>query len=435
MSMNDLNQNDASVESMGDTMGPRRPPERPSPRGPRGRSRVAWRWIKRGLLAAFALGGIALIVVALLPKPVPVDVVTVERGSMTVTVDEDGQARVKDRYVVSAPLSGRVARIELEAGDEVEQGDVLARIAPLDAPLLDERSRGTAEARVAASEAAKRQTAAQIQRAEAALAFAKGEAARYRELIANRAVTQQALEQALLNERTAAAELDSTRFAQRVADYELQMARAALGHLGRKAGDSDQLLVPAPVTGRVLEVLNKSEGVVQPGTPLLELGDPNALELVVDVLTSDAVKIRPNARVTIDRWGGPAVEGRVRLVEPSAFTRLSALGVEEQRVNVVIDLVAPRESYRALGDGYRIEAHIVVWQSDDALRVPASAVFRHDDGWAVYRVDGTIARLSPVALGERNAREVQIVEGLEAGARVVLHPSDRVRDGVEVVAR
>src|SRR5690606_33165446 len=186
----------------------------------------------------------------------------------------------------------------------------------------------------------------------------------------------------------------------------LQMARAALGHLGRKAADSEQLVVPSPVTGRVLEVLNKSEGVVQPGTALLELGDPNALELVVDVLTSDAVKIKPNAKVSVDRWGGPPVEGRVRLVEPSAFTRLSALGVEEQRVNVVIDLVAPRESYKTLGDGYRIEAHIIVWERDDATKVPASSVFRQDDGWAVYRVEGNVARLTPVVIGERNARYV-----------------------------
>lgn len=413
----------------------RRPPARPSPRGPRARFRVAWRWAKRGLLLAFALGGAAMIVMALLPKPVPVDLATVERGEMTVTVDEDGQARVKDRYVVSAPLSGRVARIELDPGDQVEQGDVIARIAPLDSPLLDDRSRGSAEARVAASEAAKRQTAAQILRAEAALAFAKGEASRYRDLVANRAATQQSLEQALLNERTAAAELDSARFAQRVADYELQMARAALGHLGKRGADSEQLVVPSPVSGRVLEVLNKSEGVVQPGTALLELGDPNALELVVDVLTSDAVKIAPNARVVVDRWGGDSLEGRVRLVEPSAFTRLSALGVEEQRVNVVIDLVAPRERYRALGDGYRIEAHIIVWHSDEALKVPASAVFRHESGWAVYRVDANVAYLAPVDIGERNAREVQIVAGLEAGDRVVVHPSDRVRDGVEIAPR
>lgn len=410
------------------------PPPRPSPRGPRGRWRVASRWIKRGLLAAFVVGGLALIVMALLPKPVPVDLAQVEEGRMTVTVDEDGQARVKDRYVVSAPLGGRLARIELDPGDEVKAGDVLARIVPLAPPLLDDRSKSAAEARVAATAAGKRQIAAQIERAEAALAFAKTEAKNMKELAAGGAATRNKLEQALLAERTAAAELESARFGQRVAEYEIQMARAALGHLDKR-DDGEQLVVPSPVTGRVLEVINKSEGAVQPGTPLLEVGDPSALEIVVDVLTSDAVKITPGAHVVVDRWGGAGVEARVRLVEPSAFTRLSALGVEEQRVNVVIDLVAPRDSWDALGDGYRVEAHVTVWESDAAIKVPASAVFRHEDGWAVYRADGAVARLQPVTIGERNAREVQITEGLEAGSQVVLHPSDRVRDGVEIAPR
>ncbi len=397
--------------------------------------RATSRWLKRILLIAFALAGVAVIVTSLLPKPVPVDVAVVAQGSMTVTVDEDGRARVKDRYVVSAPLGGRVARIELDPGDEVKPGDVLARLVPLAPPLLDERTKRTAEARVAASSAAKKQTASQIERADAALTYAKSEAERARALAGQQALSRQQLEQALLGERSASAEADSARFAQRVAEYELQMAVAALGHLDKGKGAGEQLLVPAPVTGRVLGVINKSEGVVQPGTALLEIGDPGALEIVVDVLTSDAVKVRPGAQVLVDRWGGAPVDGRVRLVEPSAFSRLSALGVEEQRVNVVIDLVAPREQWQAMGDGYRVEAHITVWQSDTAIRVPASAVFRQGDGWAVYRVDAARARLQPVTIGERTSREVQIVEGLAAGAEVVLHPSDRIRDGVEVAAR
>jgi HlyD family secretion protein len=412
-----------------------RPPERPSPRGPKAAKRAILRWLKRGLLVAFVVGGVALIVVSLLPKPVAVDLASVVEGSMTVTVNEDGQARVKDRYVVSAPIGGRLARIELDAGDEVKQGDVLARIVPLAPPLLDERSKSSAEAHVAASVAATRQTAAQLDRADATLDFAKAEAERVRKLIESGSATSQQLDQALLGERTASAERDSVRFAQRVAAYELQMARAALGHVGRGASDTEQLVVPAPVTGRVLKLLNKSEGAVQPGTALLELGDPSALEIVIDVLTSDAVAIEPGAHVLVDRWGGPPVEGRVRLIEPSAFQRLSALGVEEQRINVVIDLVAPRDAWRSLGDGYRVEAHITVWRSDAAVQVPASAVFRSDDGWAVYRADGKFAHLQPVTIGHRNDHVVEISKGLTPGARVVVHPSDRVRDGVEIAGR
>ena len=217
----------------------------------------------------------------------------------------------------------------------------------------------------------------------------------------------------------------------------MEMARAALGRLSRhgKADAGDQLLVPSPVAGRVLKVLHKSEGVVQAGTPLIELGDPQALEIVVDVLTSDAVDVRTGAEVEVVEWGGAPLAARVRSVEPSAFTRLSALGVEEQRVNVVIDLVAPRETWSALGDGYRVKAQIVTHRTTASLQVPSSAVFRHDSGWAVFRVTGGRARLTPVELGLRTPLRVEIVQGVNDGERVVLHPSDRVRDGVEVAAR
>jgi HlyD family secretion protein len=411
---------------------------RRSPKGPRNRWRVVARWIKRGLLGLFIAAVAGLIIYGLIPKPLEVDMAPVARGEMIVTVDEDGQARVKDRYILSAPLSGRLARIELHAGDPVKQEAVLARLVPLAPPLLDQRSRSTAEARVAAALAAQSQTKAQIARAEAALTFAKQEAKNNRDMADAGALPKQQLERALLNERTAAAELDSARFAKRVAAHELQMARAAMGHMdnrGKAGEDGQRMVITSPVDGRVLKVMQKSEGVVQPGTPLLELGDPQALEIVVDVLTSDAVKIQPGAKVTVDRWGGTPVEARVRMVEPSAFTRLSALGVEEQRVNVVIDLIAPKKQWATLGDGYRVEAHIVVWQSGDAVHVPASAVFRHDDAWAVYRVEGELARLQPVTIGERNGREVQIVEGIEPPAKVVVHPSDRIQDGVAIKAR
>ena len=404
-------------------------------RGKRSRRRVVMRWLKRGLLAAFAAGVVAMVVRAMLPKPVPVDVVSVARGLMVVTVEEDGRARVKDRYVVSAPISGRLARIELDPADEVQQGAVLARLVPVASPLLDKRARARAEAGVSAAKAARRQNTAQIARAKAALDYAKTQAKRSKELAAGGLISREVLEQALLAERTAQAEIDSARFGARVAAHELEMARAALGMMAGGRANEAQMVVPSPVTGRVLKVLKQSEGVVQTGEPLVELGDPKALEIVVDVLTGDAVRIRPGAVAYVERWGGDVLDARVRVVEPSAFTRLSALGVEEQRVNVIIDVVSPRERWALLGDGYRVEARIVVWQSDDAIMVPASAVFRHDAGWAVYRLDGVIARLQPVAIGQRNGVAVQIVDGLEPPARVVVHPSDRVRDGVELALR
>jgi HlyD family secretion protein len=405
-----------------------------SPSTPQGRS--FGRWLRRLLVAGALLSVAALIVVALMPDAVPVDVVEVTRAPLVVTVDEDGRARVKNRHVVSAPLSGSLARIELRPGDEVQAGKIIARIVPLEAPLLDVRSRGQAEARVAAALAAQRQAKAQIERAEAALEFAQSNAARMEQVTERGAGTQLQLEQARLQARTAAAELESARFGATVADYEVRMARAILGRLSGKGGAAEeQFEVPAPVTGRVLKVMQESEGVVQAGSPLLEIADPSALEVAVDVLTRDAVRIAPGNRVALDRWGGPTLDGRVRLVEPSAFSRTSALGVEEQRVNVVIDLIDPRERWAALGDGYRIEAHIVVWENEDVLQVPPSSLFRQDGGWAVYRVRDGRAELVPVTLGERTSRAVEVTSGLDAGDEVVAHPSDRVQGGVTIAPR
>jgi len=397
--------------------------------------RAVGRWAKRVAIAAFLLAVVGMIVLASLPKPVPVDVVEAQEGAFEVTVDEDGRARVKDRYVVSAPLGGNLARIELDPGDAIEQGQVLARIVPLASPLLDERSRQGAEARVAASVAARKQARAQIERAKAALSFAEKDAQQQRELAERGSTPEQALDRALLEERSRKAELTSAEFGARVADYELQMARAALGHIQGDDQGEDQLEVPSPVTGRVLRVIQQSEGAVQAGTPLLEVGDPAALEIVVDVLTSDAVDIQPSAPVHIERWGGEPLEAVVRLVEPSAFTRVSSLGVEEQRVNAIIDLRSPRPKWTALGDGYRVEARIVTWQAERVLKVPANAAFRHAEGWAVFVVDDDVARLRPVELGKRSGVELQIAAGLEKGERVVTHPSDRVADGVKVAVR
>jgi HlyD family secretion protein len=392
------------------------------------------KWLKRSLLIAAGLVVTALFALAFVPRPLPVDTAPVGRAPMAVTVDEDGVTRIKDRYVVSAPLHGSLARIELQPGDVVKRGGVLGRIVPLAPPLLDDRTRKSAEARLAASLATEKQVRAQVERARAGQEFASGELDRQRSLSDRGAGTRGALEQAVLNERTARAELESTRFGVQIAEYEVEMARAALGRLtgGR---NEPQLEVRSPVDGKVLRVHQRHEGVVQAGTPLVEVGDPQALEILVDVLTSDAVRIRPGAAVTIDRWGGAPLDASVRVVEPSAFSRISALGVEEQRVNVVIDLRSPQKVWTMLGDGYRVEARITVWQAADVVQVPSSAVFRHEDGWALFSVEGGAARLRKVAIGERTAAAVQLTSSGSEGARVVLHPSDRIRDGVKVAER
>ena len=391
------------------------------------------RRVKRALWGLLALALIVSLGWGLRPKPVAVETAAIRRGPLDLTVDEDGRTRVKDRYVVSAPLAGTLARITLHAGDSVVRGAVVARLVPLPAPMLDPRARTEAQARIAAARASLSQALASVARAEAAYGFARREADRQRALLQAGATPGQAMEQAELMERTRREELASARFGGRVAGAEVRMAEAALARL---AGPSrEELVVRAPVGGQVLRVLQESEGAVQPGTPLIEIGDRNALEAVVDVLTTDAVAIRPGAPVRIERWGGDSVlGGHVDRVEPSAFTRVSALGVEEQRVNVVIGLDRP-EAGTLLGDGFGVEASILVWQGRDRLLAPGGAVFRQGDGWAVYVSDHGRARLRTVRTGRRNGSDVEVLDGLRPGDRVVLYPTDNVADGVRVTQR
>jgi HlyD family secretion protein len=398
------------------------------------RSRTMSRRLKRTGLLFAGLCVLAVLVASWAPKATKVDLGRAVRGPLEVTVDEDGRARVKDRYLVSAPLGGTLARIQLRPGDSVKQGQVLTRIVPLASPLLDPRSRNTADARIAVALAGKKQAHAQVERVRTALEFARKEGERQSNLAKDGAIAQSALDRALFEERNLAAEMTSTEFSAKVADYAFEMAEAAKGRLtGNSHGE--QLEIPSPIAGRILKVLQTSEGAVQPGTPLLELGDPHALEIAVDVLTSDAVKIHPGTAVRIDRWGGKTLDGVVRLLEPSAFTRISSLGVEEERVNAIIDLRSPTADFAALGDGYRVEAHILVWHEPNVLKVPSSAVFRHGQAWALYAVHSGVAKQLPVEIGERTGLEVQILNGLAYGEAVVLRPNDRVKDGVKVAER
>lgn len=400
------------------------------------RVRAIRRWITRIVLALLALGVAASVVVALLPKPVLVEVAEVRKARLTVTVDEDGRTRVKDRFVVSAPLTGRLTRIGLRPGDRVEANAALARLLPLPTPLLDPRSRAEAQANLGAAEAGYRQSQAAESRARAALEFAESDVKRQRQLAKGGAISEEALARAELELRTLRDDQASATFGASVAANQARQAQAALGRLDPDSKNADQMELQSPVDGEVLQVLREDEGVVQAGTPLLEIGNPAALELVVDVLTSDAVRIPKDARVRVSRWGGDQeLLGHVRRVEPKAFAHQSSLGVEEQRVNVIIDLESPQEMWAKLGDGFRVEASIIVWEEGDVLQIPVSAAFKQDDQWSVYVVEGERAHARHVVLGEQNGRTAQIQSGLEPGARVIIHPGEQIADGTKVAPR
>jgi HlyD family secretion protein len=400
----------------------------------RERKRAIARWVRRSLLALAIAGAAIGTAFALRPRPVPIDVATTSRGALVVAIEESGMTRVKDRYVVSAPVTGSLARSAYEPGDAVREGDRLAEIAPTLSPLLDARSRAQAEARLGAALSALGQAKAQEARANAARQLSAQELARVRGLASTGSVARQALEQSEFEDRMREEELTSAVFAVKVATEEVRSARASLGRDDGK--DSSHADVVSPVSGSVLRVHQKSAGVVQAGAPLVEVGDPAGLEVVVDLLTTDAVQVKPGTPVTIQGWGGDApLAARVKRIEPSAFTKPSALGVDEQRVDVVIALAEPRAKWAALGDGYRVEARLVLWQADDVVKVAQGAVFRHGTSWAVYRVDGARARLVPVTIGHRGELEVEIVSGLAAGDVVAVHPGDRVTDGVRVEPR
>lgn len=409
--------------------------QRPANQPARDRHRALARRIRRALLGALLAAGTVAVVMALRPRPVPVDVAPVLRGPLIVAVQESGKTRVKDRYVVSSPAAGSLSRVALDVGDAVNEGDVLAEIAPAAAPLLDPRARAESEARLGAASSALGQARAQVGRALTAKALAAQELARLEKLAAGGAITRQAFEQAQFDARMRGAEHASAVFAEKVAAEQVRLARVTLGSGARPARDR-HLDVVAPASGRVLRVFQKSAGVVAAGASLIEVGDPTALEIVVDLLTTAAVQVRPGTEVVISGWGGDgALAGRVRLIEPSGFTKPSALGVDEQRVNVVVALTDARERWASLGDGYRVEARMVLWQASEVLKAPQGAVFRHGDGWAAFRIDGGRAELVSVQIGHRGDTEVEILSGLAPGTTVAVHPGDRVKSGARVDPR
>jgi HlyD family secretion protein len=393
------------------------------------------------LIAAVVVVGLGY---AFWPQPVDVDLAMVDRGALQVTVDEDGKTRIREKYVVSAPLAGRLLRIDMDAGDPVEAGKtLLATIEPRDPELLDARTIAQAEARVRTAEATLKKMEPMMEQVRAAQAFAEAELTRARS--AGSAVSKSELENAEYENRRASEEQRSTRIQEEIARFELEQAEAALLRTRpRENNEADSepngngwtFTIYSPIDGQVLRVLQESAAVVTAGTPLLELGNPADLEAEIDVLSRDAVKIEPGAKVLFEHWGGDKdLLGQVRLVEPSGFTKISTLGVEEQRVNVIVDFVDPPEARTALGDGFRVEARIVIDEADDVLKVPTSALFRVGKESAVFKVVDDVVHEQIVKIGRQNGLEAEVLDGLANGDRVVIHPSDQIEDGVVVRQR
>ena len=398
-------------------------------------------WIKRGLLIAVALLALAGLVHIVMPKPVLVDMAVISRGPLKVTVDEEGETRIREIYVVSAPITGKVLRSPREVGDEVvKDKTLLAVIEPRAPSFLDIRARRELEAAVSAARAAVMLTKSEIRRATSELRFAESDLKRTQSLAERGTVSQRTLEKAQLEVEVRRSALAQAHANLELRRQELESAKARLIGPEQKnlldTGGSCCVEVRAPVNGRVLQIDKESEQVVMAGEPLLRIGDPRDLEIVVDLLSTDAVKVKPGALARVEGWGGPTpLAARVRRIDPAGFTKVSALGIEEQRVNTVLDLTSPKDQLPPLGHDFRVFVRITVWESQDAAQVPLSALFRQGKNWAVFRVADGVARITTVKIGHRNTRMAEILDGLEPGARVILHPSDKVAEGTKVEER
>jgi len=402
----------------------------PPPTATRRTGSPAWR---RRLPLFGAVVLVALIVIGLWPRPVPVEVAAVSRGTFIVTVDEEGMTRVKNRYLVSAPVAGQLRRIDWKAGAVVESGrTVLAVLETSGADFLDARSQAQAEARVRAAEAAREAALARRDRADAAAKMFSADFARVKALRDQKVLSPQEFDAAQMRAETGAQDARAAEFAFKVAEFELQQARALLTR-EQPGGGAEPLIITSPVNGRILRVFQESGRVVPAGFALMEVGDPSDLEVRIEVLSRDGVAIAPGARVMLEQWGGPEpLNARVRLVEPSAFTKISALGVEEQRVYVIADFTDPLERRATLGDSYRVEARIVIGENANALRAPAGALFQRSGAWRTFVVDAGRARLREVTIGRGNGVEFEVVDGVQEGSRVIVYPGDKVADGTRV---
>jgi HlyD family secretion protein len=392
-------------------------------------------WTRRSLWTLAGLAGLGALARVFVPRPLPVETGTLARGPLRVEVEAEGQTRVKHRYVVSAPVGGVISRPEQRPGDLVRWGEALVTLTPIEPPLLDGRTQAQADAQVRVASAARAQAEAQVDLVRTTLAFAQKELDRERMLTDRGAAPTAGLEAAELRVHTAEQQLAAARMGVTAARFQEDAATAATSRATGR-GTNARVALRAPVDGRVLRVLVTDGGVITAGTPILELADPTDLEVVVELLSTDAVAVRPGAPVSVLRWGGPAaLTAAVRSVEPIATTKLSTLGVEEQRVRVIADFEGDPNLRGQLGDGYRVDARVVLADLPDVLRIPMAALFRSGDQWATFAVRDRRAILSRLKLGQRNETWAEVVSGLEEGARVVLRPVDRLEDGARVEPR
>jgi HlyD family secretion protein len=383
----------------------------------------------------------AIVIIALvygfIPKPLPVDIALVSRGPLRVTIEEESRTRVRDRFVISAPVQGFLRRIELDVGDRVERGRQVAVLDPTRSTVLDPRSRAEAEAAVSAAQAALETAKERAVAAAADAKYSHQRLNRAQELFSGGFVSRDDFEQADAAAKRADAVRDSANAAVNSAKADLDRAESVLRYSGaRPRGSAASVVVRSPVAGSVLKLHRQSEGVVSGGEPLLDVGDPGNLEIKSEVLSTQALKINSGMRVLFERWGGrQELEGRVRIVEPAGFTKVSSLGVEEQRVLIIMDFTSPPEVWQALGDGYRLDVVFLIWEGSSVLQVPESALFRKGEDWAVFTIENNRAKMRDVDIGRRNGIAAEILEGLSEGTAVITHPDDTIREGVKVKLR
>jgi HlyD family secretion protein len=393
---------------------------------------------KHPVLVFSSLVIIIIIGIGFIPRPVLVDTVVVSRDSLVVTIEEEGKTRIIDHYVLSAPVDGYARRIDLDVGDPVNMGQEIVSLEPLRSNVLDPRSRAEAEAKVSASVAALNAAERDVRAAEADAQYATEEAERLKRLFDTGAIPLDRLQQSEAAARRTTARLESARYSVQIAEYEKISAEAVLKYsTGESAEENlETVYIKAPVSGQVLKIHHESEGVVYKGETLIDIGDPLSLEVVVEVLSRDAVRISPGTKVMLSRWGGEEIlDGVVRTVEPVGFTKISALGVEEQRVFVIVDITTPKDRWMRLGDSYRIETAFVLWEEENVLQVPSSALFRINDDWALYAMVDEVAELRMVETGKKSGLMTQVLSGIDEGDVIINHPGDNLDEGSRVRSR
>lgn len=393
---------------------------------------------RRVFIAVVLVIVIAATVFGFLPGPIQVDLVKVSRGDLQVAIEEEGRTRLKDRFVVSAPVAGFMRRIDFKVGDSIRMGQPVIILEPLRSPSLDPRSHAEAQETVSAAQALFKAAEEKERAARADADYARKRHERMSNLFSKGYIAKDQLEQVEADAKRAQASLLAAAATAAAARSDLERARNTLKNFSTegKKGARDNVIVTSPVGGTVFKIHRESEGVVNAGEPLMDIGNQEDLEVRVEVLSSDAVKIRPKTPVIFKRWGGESsLAGTVKIVEPAGFTKISSLGVEEQRVLVIVDITSPPDTWRVLGDGYRLDVHFIIWEGKDVLQVPASALFRHGSEWAVFVEESGRVRLRTVKVGQRNGLAAEIISGITEGEKVVAHPDDSVKDGGRIKAR